>query len=157
MRYQPTRYRQVREILDWIQVFHEALSIEYQNMANGPVRERVALLLQYLADHQRTVKATIKHFEEDADTQVLNTWHDHFPELDLPDNLHDLKSHLSTISTNDVVRLALQFHDLLIHLYEEIRNSAPTDEVKDVFDNLALMESREKERMLRDANMLEDI
>ena len=156
MRYQPIRYRQIREILDWMQAFHERLSIEYHIMSQGQVRERVALLLQYLADHQRQLQNAIKHYEEDASEEFLNTWHDHFPELDLPETLDDLKHHLSVINTDDVIRLAVKFHDVLICLFEEIGNTAPTDEVRDVFNDLAQMERREKERMVRDSAFLED-
>src|SRR5690554_996763 len=156
MRYQPIRYRQIREILDWIEAFHERLSIEYERMSQGQVRERVALLLQYLSDHQRQLQNTIKKYGESASEEILNTWHDHFPELDLPETLDELKHHLSVIDTNDVIQLAIKFHDVLICLFEEIRNTAPTDEVRDVFDNLAMMERQEKERMVRDSAFLED-
>src|SRR5690606_42124719 len=86
MRYQPIRYRQIREILDWMQAFHERLSIEYQTMSQGQVRERVALLLEYLADHQKKLKNAIKQYEEGASEKLLNSWHDHFPELELPES-----------------------------------------------------------------------
>lgn len=157
MRYQPIRYRQIREILDWIQAFHERLSIEYETMSQGQVRERVALLLQYLAEHQRRLQNAIKNFGDTASSEVLNTWHDHFPELDLPETLDELKHHLAVIDTEDVIQLAVKFHDVLICLFEEIRNTASTDEVRDVFDSLVQMERREQERMVRDSAFLEDV
>lgn len=157
MRYQPIRYRTVQDILVWTQTFHRALAREFERLSKGPVQERVALLLQYLADHERALAAAVHHFEADAQKELLNTWHDHFPELDMPEDLEQLEAHLESADTTEVLNAALRFHDVLIRLYEEIRNTAPTDEVRDVFDNLLTRECREKERLARDANLLEDI
>jgi hypothetical protein len=156
MRYQPIRYRQIKDVLEWASAFHASLAREYEALAQGPVQERVRMVLTYLAGHERVLKHAIDHFGRDAKAEILNTWHDHFPELDLPDTLESLRTRLETVETDEVVALALQFHDVLICMYRELSNTASTDEVREVFRDLLESELHEKKRLVRDHEQLED-
>ncbi len=149
------RFRKIKDVLDWTRNFHDALARHYDNLAKGHERDRVGILLYYLAAHERALSEAMKHYEEDEVHELLGLWYD--PEVDLPQDLDSLGDTLETVDTTEVLKLAIRFHDLLIDLYQTLSENAPSPEVKDLFDNIASHEVKEKLRIVRDAGRLEDL
>ena len=150
------RFCKVKDILDWIAYLHERLAREYDRLSDEAKDERVAMLLEYLADHQRRLQKTITRFETDAADKLLNTWFQGCPPLDLPESLDDLHQSLAGKSSIEVTKAAIKLHDQLIAIYRELEAAADVDSVREIFANLATLESHEKIRMVRDAQRLED-
>ncbi|MBZ2189636.1 hypothetical protein K8B33_11045 [Alcanivorax sp. JB21] len=151
------RFRRIKDVLEWTRRFHNTLANDYDGLARGQEQERVGMLLQYLAEHERALSEALQHYEEDAGAEVLNTWYDQAPEIALPPDLDSLSETLERVDTQSVLALALDFHDVLIDMYETFAAKAPTPGVQRLFDSLSSQETREKLRTARDALRLEDL
>ena len=151
------RFCQISELLDWIDAFHQALAEKYKILADeDSVKERAALLLNYLSDHQRLLAESISKYKTDSADNLLTTWSDQCPELDLPDSVTQLHSALSGKSTEEIIQKVIEFHDILIDMYKALADKATNTSVKDLFENLSQMERQEAMRTVRDAQRLED-
>ena len=151
------RFQQIKDVLAWTEAFHRALGREYEQLAGHSAQPRVAMLLDYLAAHEKALADAVGHYQEDGAKGLLNTWYQSAPDFALPGDLDSLCQALDCASTGGVVAMAMDFHDLLIGLYEQLQSQAPTPEAEALFANLTSMETREKMRMVRDAEELEDL
>ena len=151
------RFRNIRDVLDWTQTFHEALAREYDQLAENHERERVGLLLRYLAQHERVLSEALKHYEHDEAHETLELWIWHSADVDLPNDVHGLCEKLEKVDTTDVLILTLRFHDLLIDLYQKLLEKNTSPEVRSLFANIIGYEVKEKLNVVRDATRLEDL
>jgi len=150
------RFCQMKEVLDWAVSFHDRLAEEFDRLGDDATKERVSLLLEYLADHQRMLMSSMEKYEIDVADQLLNTWSQECPPLELPESLEELRITLSGKESNDIINEAIKFHDELIRTYSELERAAEVDQVREMFANLASLEKNEKMRMVRDAQYLND-
>ena len=150
------RFCQVSELIDWIDTFHRALAEQYSTLADEAVKERAALLLNYLSDHQRLLAESMEKYEAEAADSLLTTWSDECPDLDLPESITQLHDALSDKNTQEIIKHVIEFHDILIDMYKALAEKATNSSVKDLFENLAEMERQEAMRTVRDAQRLED-
>lgn len=151
------RFKRVEDILAWVVQFHADLEKHYRELEEGSARERVVMLLEYLADHQRALGEATEKFKGDASSQLLDTWFNQAPEVNDSENLASLASRVSGASTSEVVLIAIECHDLLIQMYQGLQSESDVQSVKDLFQTLIAMEEHEKLRMVRDAGRLEDL
>lgn len=149
------RFHTIRDILDWTRAFHGKLADEYDRLSEGHDRERVGLLLNYLAQHERALGEAIQHYEEDDIHDILGVRY--APDINLPPDLESLSSTMERVDTAGVLTLALRFHDLLVDLYQKLAATAPSPRIKALFEDIAGHEVKEKLRAVRDAGRLEDI
>lgn len=147
-------FRQVRDILEWIQAIHEHLAQRYCQLADQSTHERVTLMLQYLADHETALKNSLQAYEADADEGVLDTWIDG-AQPELPASLAELKIDLQDASVMDIVKIAITSHDFLIGMYKELHELTDAETVREMFANLLELERHESMRTVRDAHRLE--
>jgi len=151
------RFRQVSEVLQWAQLFHDSLAKDYETLAKDHEKDRVGMLLHYLAEHQRALGLALQHYEEDAQASVLNTWFNRVPKIDLPPDLNSLAKALEKLDTRGVLDLAITFHDALIHIYQTLAMQTSIPTIEALFQDLAGQETQEKIRTVRDALRLEDL
>lgn len=150
------RFCQVSELLDWIEAFHHALAAQYKTLADQADQERAALLLNYLSEHQRVLAESIEKYEMDSADNLLTTWSDQCPDLDLPDSILELHNTLAGSDTEEIIKHVIAFHDILIGMYQSLANEATNASNKTLFESLAQMEQQEAMRTVRDAQRLED-
>lgn len=150
------RFCQVSELMDWIDAYHQALAEQYRVLADEAVKERAALLLNYLSEHQRVLAESIGKYEMDAADNLLAIWSDQCPELDLPESVTQLHSALSGKDTKEIIGQVIIFHDILIDMYKALAEKATNSSAKNLFEHLAEMERQEAMRTVRDAQRLED-
>ncbi len=148
------KFRNIRDLLDWTRAFHEAHALCYEKMSEGHERERVGLLLNYLADHDRVLSEALEHYEKDF-TRDLQFWRP--PDLDLPQDYDSLCDTLEEVDCNRVLVMAMRFHDLLIDLYQTLADRSTSNDARELFQSIADIENKEKLRIARDAVRLEDI
>lgn len=151
------RFKQIEDILDWVTQFHADLEVKYRELKVGAEKERVALLLDYLADHEHNLANAIMRYKDDASSRLLSTWFNQMPEVNYPERLAALSQHLSDGGTSEVVNMAIECHDLLIDMYKSLQVSNDTPSSKALFQSLIAMEEHEKMRMVRDAARLEGL
>jgi rubrerythrin len=150
------RFCQVSELIDWIDTYHQALAEQYKVLANEAAKERAALLLNYLSEHHKVLAESIGKYETDAADSLLAIWSDKCPELNLPESVSELHNTLSGKNTEEIIKHVIEFHDILMDMYESLADEATNPSAKALFENLAEMERQEAMRTVRDAQRLED-
>ena len=151
------RFKQIEDILNWVTQFHLDVENRYREMKESVEKERITMLLEYLADHEHALADAITRYKENAQLSLLNTWFNQMPEINYKEKLNEILKSFSGSDTSEVVTIAIQCHDLLIDLYKNLQLANDTPSSKDLFQELINMEEHEKLRMVRDAGLLEDI
>lgn len=151
------RYKNIDEILAWTGSFHADLAQQYQQLSHQHDRQRLEMLLDYLAEHERLLADTLKQIREDGEPAVLNTWFDKAPEIPVPSSQPELAELIRSDSVDSIVATALKFHDGIVNIYTELRDQAPTDRTRQLFEDLANLEKHEALKLVRGAQSLNDL
>lgn len=149
------RFQQTKEIIEHTKAFHHQLQVFCQQVSAETEQERVKMLCDYIARHERNLERALDKYESDASDQILEAWFDAVPDLVTPSSLNKIDN-LSELSTAEVLQIAIDFDDHLIVHYEHLAKNAMNKQLKIIFKNLLSMEEHEKRRMIRDALRLED-
>ncbi|CAA0093972.1 Uncharacterised protein [Halioglobus japonicus] len=150
------RFCKISELLTWVSTYHQTLAEKYMTLANETSKERAALLLRYLSEHQQILADSVGKYAEDAADSLLASWSDQCPEFDIPDSATQLHKSLSEKNTDEIIQNVIEFHNLLIVMYKELEEKATNPSVKALFESLGKMELQEEMRTVRDAQRLED-
>jgi rubrerythrin len=78
------------------------------------------------------------------------------PSSDIEQILLD-ESTRSDLTVDDVITMAMRFDDAMIAIYRETASEIADVHAREVFQNLAEMEHREKQRFVRDAEWVQDL
>jgi len=150
------RFCRISELLAWVSTYHQTLAEKYMVLADETNKERAALLLKYLSEHQQILADSVGKYAEDAADNLLASWSDQCPEFDIPDSVSQLHKSLSGKDTDEIIQNVIEFHNLLIDMYKALEEKATNPSVKALFETLAKMELQEEKRTVRDAQRLED-
>jgi rubrerythrin len=150
------RFEQVRDVLEYARTVHRQLSEFYKNLGEQAEKERVKMLCDYMSRHEKHLEESLADYEDGAAENVLNTWFQFAPSEEMFATLRDFKV-TPALSVDQVVRLAMEVDDCLINYYRTMAESADTEEVREIFNNLVSMEEHEKVRFARNALRLEDL
>lgn len=148
------RYKTVEDILAQAGRLHGQAAQLAEQAAAEQDQQRLALVLDYLADHQVCLQQAINSFRSDATSAVLATWFDRTPELELPDFAASDMS--GPDSVDALIDATCNFHDRLIELYANLRDQSPVDDVRAVFADLAELERHEKMELVQGTRQLQD-
>jgi uncharacterized protein (DUF305 family) len=150
------RFCQISDLLDWIDAYHQALAEQYSALASAGTKERAALLLTYLSDHQKLLAESIARYETDAADSLMASWSEQCPDLNLPESVLQLHNTLAGKDTEEIIKQVIEFHDILIDMYKSLAEKATNPSIRMLFENLMQMEKQETMRTVRDAQRLED-
>jgi rubrerythrin len=118
--------------------------------------ERVKMLSEYIARHERHLEESLASFEKNSRSGILEAWLEYSPDLDV-----DAVTRRCVIpdhpSSDDVVRVALDFDQALVDLYREVAEKVSDQKVKEVFRNLLALEEREITQVARAAMSFADM
>jgi rubrerythrin len=149
------RFEQTRDVLEHVRKFHLEISDLYHRLSEQSEKQRLRMLLEYMSEREKQLARALSQFEEESSRNVLDTWfqytHDE-ERLQCP----DFKLTPET-SVDDVMRLGMKLAECFIELYREIAGTADSNEVRDVFRNLLERENREKLKLARNAQLLDDL
>lgn len=151
------RYKNIDEILAWTGRFHAELAQHYQQLSRQHDRQRLEMLLDYLAEHQQRLAVTLQQIREESEPAIRDTWFDNAPDIPGPDDMPELAELIRSDSVDSIVATALKFHDGIIEIYNDLRDQAPTDKTRQLFENLAAMEHHEALKVVRGAQGLHDL
>ena len=151
------RFQTVEEIIDWTADFHGRLAELFRAASSAEHRERLSLLLQYVADHEQHLRNSLKNFELDGADRLLATWFDHAPEADLPNVPDNINTLLDSGDIDKIIESVVGFHDRMIGAYANLREQANNDSIRTLFDRLADLEHNEKITLVRDSQHFNDI
>jgi rubrerythrin len=150
------RFCKVSELLAWVSTYHQTLAQKYMVLANETTKERAALLLKYLSEHQQRLADSVGQYAEEAADTLMASWSDQCPEFEIPDSVTQLHISLADKDTDEIIRNVIEFHNQLIEMYKMLEDKATNPSVKALFESLAKMEQQEEMRTVRDAQRLED-
>ena len=149
-------YKKTRDILDRARAFHNNISKHYHTLSVAAEREKVKMLLEYLSRHEKNLAKSLEDFEEEASREILENWFKFTPELSITECIEDIEI-TPSMSVDDVIRLALCYDNRLVDLYREAARISPSEEVRDVFNNLLDMEKEEELILMRDALEIKEL
>ncbi|WP_290648690.1 hypothetical protein [Aquisalimonas sp.] len=151
------RFKTVQEILDWAAQFHGRLADLFNAASAVHQRQRVGLLLEYIADEESRLRNSLKSYEVEGADRLLATWFDKAPDIQLPEIPENLSALLESGKTDTILEYVVTLRDQMIDVYINLREQANNDSIRAVFDSLAQMEHNEKLTLVRDARHFEDV
>ena len=149
-------YKTTRDILDRAKAFHTNISKHYHTLSAAVEKEKVKILLGYLSRHEKNLAKSLEEYEEEASREILENWFKFTPENSINDFFRDLEV-TPSMSVDDVISLALSFDNRLVDLYREAARISPSEEVREVFNNLLEMEKEEELILMRDALEIKEL
>ena len=148
--------KQVREFVDFGKRLHGEIKKLYDELNEHAELERVKMLLDFLSRHEQHMEEALSRFEKKSRSGILDAWLEYSPGL-------DVEAVMTTCaipekpSSDDIVKIAMQFDDTLVNLYREVAEKVTDHRTKEVFRNLLNLEEREKIQVARAAMSLEDM
>lgn len=146
----------VKDVLERARVFHRDMSAFYGRMSNVAERERVRLVLDYLARHERYMDDCLSAFEKGAGKQVLTTWYKYTPPKATVAALSGIELR-PDMSVEDVLKVAFRLDECLVALYRGMAEGAPSVEIRDLFNKLLELEKKAEHQLVRDTVEMEDL
>jgi rubrerythrin len=148
-------FKTVRDVLQLSQDIHKSSAILYEQLRDQTQRERIDMLLKFLSKHEEELAQTLAKVQQDVSERILDEWHQ--TELTSIANVLDgCKECHPDISVQELVNLALKVDDSLISLYRHMSSEASTDEARQLFNNLVVLEENEKMKTARAALSVND-
>ncbi len=148
-------FKTVRDVLQLSQDIHKNAAILYEQLRDQTQRERIDMLLKFLSKHEEELAETLAKVQQDISERILDEWHQ--TELtSIANVLEGCKKCHPDISVQELVNLALKVDDSLISLYRHMSSEASTDEARQLFNNLVVLEENEKMKTARAALSVND-
>ena len=143
-------FKTVRDVLVLSQDIHTSASNLYEQLREQTQRERIDMLLKFLSKHEEELAQILAKVTAEASEKILGEWHQ--TELtSVAEILDGCKECHPDISVQELVNMALKVDDSLISLYKHMASEASTDEARQLFNNLVVLEENEKMKTARAA------
>jgi rubrerythrin len=136
-------FDQTKDVLMQARKFHHKLSEFYEDLKDSTGRERTRALLDYLSRHEQYLENCLKEFERDVSDNVLDSYFQYGSDASKLSGISEFEIK-DEMSVEDVVEAAMHFDACLIRFYREIAQKAHTEKVREVFENLLVMEEHEQ-------------
>lgn len=136
-------FDQTKDVLGHARKFHRKLSEFYEDLKNSADKERTRALLDYLSRHETFLDESLARFEEEVSSNVLDSYFKY----------GSGKTRIAVISefeikpemnVEDVVAAAMHFDACLVRFYREMAQRSLSAKVREVFENLLIMEEHEQ-------------
>ena len=136
-------FDQTKDVLKQARKFHHKLSEFYEDLKTSTDKERTRALLDYLSRHEQYLEDCLEEFQQDVSRNVLDSYFQYGSDAS---NLSGISEFIikDEMSVEDVVAAAMHFDACLIKFYREIAQKARSDKVREVFENLLVMEEHEQ-------------
>jgi rubrerythrin len=149
-------YGQAKEIIDSARAFHQRASEFYQQLADKAEGARVKMLLDYLVRHEAHLNRALADYTEAVRSRALNAWHQYAQEQCLLQPF-DASQYSKDMTVEEVMNIGLNIDKCLIDSYKGMAANASTDECREIFENLLLMEEQQKHKLARIALEIRDM
>ncbi len=136
-------FDQTKDVLKQARKFHHKLSEFYEDLKDSTDKERTRALLDYLSRHEQYLEDCLEEFQKDVSKNVLDSYFQYGSDAS---NLSGISEFVikDEMSVEDVVAAAMYFDACLIKFYREIAQKARSNKVREVFENLLVMEEHEQ-------------
>jgi hypothetical protein len=132
-------YETVEQIMHRVEVLYGLLGEHYEEHLKDCKDERAKLLLDYMARHERNMKAVLEKYQTRAAESVLKTWLQYVPE--------ELNGHLlenfklePEMTLDEIVQESMQIDRALVDMYVQFAGMTSAPEVQQFFEALLDME-----------------
>lgn len=148
-------YRQVKDLLQWVVSFHEALGAQYKGLAAEHSEERMKMALAFLANREQRMALAVSRYLEKPNNAVLDVWLLDSQEFVHPQLLERIPRCMGCHDPQDILMNVTTAHQTLKDMYRLRAELAQLDAEKQLF--LALADSQDAEARLqtRDIGRLE--
>ena len=136
-------FDQTKDVLDHARKFHRKLSEFYEDLKDSAGKERTRALLDYLSRHERFLDESLARFEEEVSDNVLDTYFKYGSEKTRIAEIAEFEIK-PEMEVGDVVAAAMHFDACLIKFYREMAQRSLSAKVREVFENLLVMEQHEQ-------------
>jgi rubrerythrin len=136
-------FDQTKDVLKHARKFHHKLSEFYEDLKETTDKERTRALLDYLSRHEQYLEDCLEEFQKDVSRNVLDSYFQYGSDASKLSGISDFEIK-EEMSVEDVVEAAMHFDACLIKFYREIAQKARSDKVREVFENLLVMEEHEQ-------------
>ncbi|SHF68148.1 hypothetical protein SAMN02745148_03278 [Modicisalibacter ilicicola DSM 19980] len=147
----------IGDVLDWTRAVHGNLADCMAHCSKGADQERVRMLLDYLAEHERELSRVLELTKQDASPSALHTWcYEYFERY--PVKPHEqCNEDFRNMDTRDIMSAVLALHEKVTDLYRYLHSRAEVNSTRELLANLIELEEHEAMRMARDAGRMEDL
>jgi len=149
------RFEQVRGLLEHTRALHRGLAEHYERLGGEVERERMRMLLEYMAHLEHTIEHALQHYEEDGPRLVLDTWLDCAAGEPFAASIEHLGT-ASDVSVERVVAEVLDVHARVVSAYEGIASGSVPPEVSDLLEDVVRMEKTQGKRLAHAAGLIDD-
>ena len=150
------RFKNTRDVLDHVKRFHQAVSARSMEVCGKSDQERVRILLNYISDREQDLAQAVSTFTEETDDSILDTWFQYTTD-DAALNSLLTDSIKPNMSPEDIMSTTMAISDHLLDMYRGMLDAAPTDALRQVFQNLLDHEQVEREHLARNLEMFQDL
>jgi rubrerythrin len=148
-------YKRVGDVLSMVRRFHNQLAEFYTRLYETSDKERVRMLLDYMSRHEKNFEQAIEEYNEQTSHKLLNTWIQYTPDrgvLSIP----EVKDFEKDATLDDVIEIAMELDDRLVHFYSEAARLVDSYELKDLFNKLKEQEEEEKSEIKKNATSIKN-
>ncbi len=136
-------FDQTKDVLEHAREFHQKLSVFYEELKESASKERTRALLDYMSRHEQYLDDSLTQYEEQVSDNVLDTYFKYGSESTKMNPITEFEIK-PEMDLEDVVAAAMHFDACLIEFYREMAQRALSDKVREVFENLLVMEQHEQ-------------
>lgn len=136
-------FDQTKDVLNHARKFHRRLSKFYEDLKDSVEKERTRALLDYLSRHEHYLDETLGKFQEAVSDNLLDTFVNYKAETANVSEITDFEIS-EDMTVDDVVAAAMHFDALLIKFYGDMVRKTNSVKVREMFENLLVMEQHEQ-------------
>ena len=136
-------FDQTKDVLEHAREFHQKLRVFYEELKASASKERTRALLDYMSRHEQYLDDCLAQFEEQVSDNVLDTYFKYGSEATTIAEIREFEIK-PEMEVDDVVAAAMHFDACLIEFYREMAQRSLSDKVREVFENLLVMEQHEQ-------------
>ncbi len=136
-------FDQTKDVLDHAREFHQKLSVFYAQLKESASKERTRALLDYMSRHENYLDDCLAQFEEQVSNNVLDTYFKYGSEATRIADIGEFEIK-PEMEVADVMAAAMHFDACLIQFYSEMAQRSLSSKVREIFENLLVMEQHEQ-------------
>lgn len=136
-------FNQTKEVLNQARKFHQKLSEFYEGLKDSASKERTQALLGYMSRHEQYLDECLAEFQRDVSKNVLDSYFQYGSDATKLSEITEFKIK-EDMDIEDVVAAAMHFDACLIKFYRAMADHSNSSKVREVFENLLVMEEHEQ-------------
>ena len=136
-------YNQTKDVLDQARKFHRRLSEFYEDLKENVAEERTRALLDYMSRHETYLDQCLQEFKNQVSDNVLDTYMQYGSSASSAMQIDNFEIK-PEMTVDDVFAAAMHFDACLIKFYREMSEKTSNSNVREIFENLLVMEQHEQ-------------